>query len=122
MCCRNINPCALAIGIRSSSNVPGGRALSAPSNVGCDRDVDRTLRTNSTGKQGNFGPKWLPRLNRLKLRLRPSWLDNQIWTASLEGAPPHSGAETQPCGILSKGGAEERKRKLKVRKSHRRDR
>jgi hypothetical protein len=33
-------------------------APSAPSNVGCDRDVHRTLRTSSTRKQGNFGPLW----------------------------------------------------------------
>jgi hypothetical protein len=96
--CRHIG-CDLGIGKRSSLNIASWKASSVPSNVGCDRDVHRTLRTSSTGKQGNVGPIWLPRLNQLKLRLKPSWLDNQIWTASLAGAPPRSGAETQPCGI-----------------------
>src|SRR4029453_13109148 len=99
MCSRSINLCDLGIGKRSSLNIASWKASSAPSSAGCDRDVHRTLRTNSNGKQGDFGTLWLPRLNEPKLRLRPSWLDNQIWTASLEGAPPRSGAETQPCGI-----------------------
>ena len=74
---------------------------------GTKRAVKRRLRQRCRSdpedeldwKAGVFGPKWLPRLNQLKLRLRPSWLDNQIWTASLEGAPPRFGAETQPYGI-----------------------
>ena len=74
---------------------------------GTKRAVKRRLRQRCPSdpedeldwKAGQLWPTMASSIEPAEIEVRPSWLDNQIWTASLEGTPPRSGAETQPCDI-----------------------